>query len=42
MYEVPLSISLLDFGMGTLYYVGVKSSYEHAREKCDSKRTYVS
>ena len=23
------------------YYVGVKSSFQHAREECESKRTYV-
>ena len=33
LYEVPLSMSLLDFGMGTMlvpyawYYVGIKSSF---------------
>ena len=50
MYEVPLSMSLLGFGMGTLfvsqltyvwYYVGVKRSFQHAREECESKRAYV-
>ena len=46
MYEVPLS--MLGFGMGNMlanfhvwYYVGVKSSFQHAREKCESKRAYV-
>ena len=33
-------MSLLGFGMGTmlakLYYVGVKSSFQHAREECES------
>ena len=42
LFEVPLSISLLGFGMGTMfanwYYVGVKISFQHARE---SKRAYV-
>ena len=23
------------------YYVGVKSSFQHAREECESKRAYV-
>ena len=23
------------------YYVGVKSSFQHVREECDSKRAYV-
>ena len=43
LYEVPLSMSLLGFGMGTygLYYVGVKSSCQHAREECESKGAYV-
>ena len=48
LYEVPLSMSLLGFGMGTdsqlpyvWYYVGVKSSFQHAREECESKRAYV-
>ena len=47
LYEVPLSISLLGFGMGTMlatyvwYYVGVKSRFQHAREDCESKRAYV-
>ena len=46
LYEVPLSISLFGFGMGrdysqlpyVWYYVGVKSSFQHAREECESKR----
>ena len=44
-YEVPLSMSLLGFGMGTMLadihvwdYIGVKSSF---REECESKRAYV-
>ena len=37
LYEVPLS--MLGFGMGN--YVVVKSSFKHAREKCESKRAYV-
>ena len=43
LYEVPLSMSLLCFGMGTMlanfhvwYYIGVKSRFQHAREECDS------
>ena len=42
------SMSLLGFGMGTMlanfhvwYYVGVKSSFQHAREECESKRAYL-
>ena len=48
MYEVPLSVSLLGFGIGTVsqlpyvrYYVFVKSSFKHTREECESKRAYV-
>ena len=53
MYEVSLSMSLLCFGLGTMladyvsqlpyvwYYVGVKSSFQHDREECESKRVYV-
>ena len=49
LYDVPLSMFLLGFGMGTMlanfhsvwYYVGVKSSFQHAREECESKRAYV-
>ena len=49
MYEVPLSMSLLGFGMGTVLanvhmcgiMVDVKSSFQHAREECESKRAYV-
>ena len=42
VYEVPLSMSLLGFGMGTmLYYVGVKSRFQHAHEECESMRAYV-
>ena len=49
LYEVPLSMSLLGCGMGDYvsqlpyvwYYVGVKSSFQHAREECESKRAYV-
>ena len=50
LHEVPLSMYLFGFGIGTMlamqlpyvwYYVGVKSSFQHAREKCDSKRTYA-
>ena len=46
IYEVSLSMSLLGFGMGTklanfhmcVLYVGVKSSFQHAHEACESKR----
>ena len=49
LYEVPLSMSLLGFGMGDYvsqlpyvwYYVSVKSRFQHAREECNSKRTCV-
>ena len=48
LYEVPLSMSLLGFGIGTVsqlpcvrYYVFVKSSFKHTREECESKRAYV-
>ena len=49
LYEVPLSMSLLGFGVGTMlanfhmcgYYDGVKSNFQHAREECESKRAYV-
>ena len=41
-------MSLLGFGMGTMLptsimwdYVGVESSFQHAREECESKRVYV-
>ena len=40
MYEVPLSVSLLGFGIGTMlpnfhvWYVGVKRSFKHTREEC--------
>ena len=40
LYEVPLSVSLLGFGIGT-YYVFIKSSFKHTREECESKRAYV-
>ena len=49
MNEVPLYMSLLGFGMGTMLakfhmcgnYVAVKSSFQHAREECESKWAYV-
>ena len=49
LYEVPSSLSLLGFGIGTMlamfhivwYYVGVKSSFQHAREEYEFKRAYV-
>ena len=48
LYEVPLSMSLLGFGMRTMlanfhvwYYVGAKSSFNHTREECESKMAYV-
>ena len=49
LYEVSLSKPLLGFRMGTIltnfhkcwYYVGVKISFQHAREECESRRAYV-
>ena len=48
LYEVSLSMSLLDFGMWTMLvnfhmcsFMLVKSSFQHAREECESKRAYV-
>ena len=49
LYEVPLSMSLLGFGMRTMlanfHMCGImlvlRSSFQHAREECESKRAYV-
>ena len=48
MYEVPLSMSLLGFGMGTMltnfHICGimlVEEQFQHACEECESKRAYV-
>ena len=48
LFEVPLSVSLLGFGIGTMlanfYMCEVlyfKSSFKHTREECESKRAYV-
>ena len=48
LYEVPLSVSLLGFGIGTMlanfHVCGImffKSSFKHTREKCESKGAYV-
>ena len=49
LYEVPLSMSSLGFGKGNMLanfhmcgiMFGVKSSFQHAREECESKRAYV-
>ena len=49
LYEVPLSMSLLCFGMGTVlanfHMCGImlvlKSSFQHAREERGSTRVYV-
>ena len=40
---MPLSVSLLGFGIGTMCEVlcDVKSSFKHTREECESKRAYV-
>ena len=48
LYEVPLSMSV-GFWDGDYvsqlpyvwYYVGDKSSFQQAREECESKKTYV-
>ena len=45
LYEVPLSVSFVGFWVRdyvsqlpyVCYYVGVKSSFPHAREECESK-----
>ena len=45
LYEVPLSMSLLGFGMETMlanfHMCGIMLVLRHAREKCQSKRAYV-
>ena len=48
LYEVPLSVPLLGFGIGTMLanfyvcgFVFVKSRFKHTREECESKRAYV-
>ena len=49
LYEVSLSMSLLGFWdldyvrqlPYVWYYVGLKSSFQHAREECEPKRVYV-
>ena len=48
LYEVPLSMSLLGFGMGTRLanfhmccIMLVLRAVQHAREECESKRAYV-
>ena len=49
LYEVPLSMSLLGFGMGTIltnfHRCGVmlvlRAVFQLAREECESKRAYV-
>ena len=49
LYEVPVSMSLLGFGMGTMlanfHMCGImlllRTVLKHAREKCESKRAYV-
>ena len=42
LYEVPLSMSLLELCMGTMLdNFRVKSSFQHAHEECQSKRAYV-
>ena len=45
LHEVSLYMSLLGFGMGTMLasfrICGVKNSFQHTREECESKRAYV-
>ena len=50
LYEVPLSMSFFVCFLDgdyvsqlpyVWYYVGVRSSFQHAREECESKRAYV-
>ena len=49
LYELPLSMSLLGFGMETYvsqlpyvwYYVVAKIRFKHAREECESKGASV-
>ena len=46
LYEMPLSMSLMDLGIGTMlttfHMCGItvvdESSFKHAREECESKR----
>ena len=48
LYEVPLFMPLLGFGMGTLLanvhvcsIVVIKSRFKHAHEECESRMAYV-
>ena len=48
LYEAPLSVSFFGFCDHYVihlpcarYYVFVKSSFKHTREKCESKRVHV-
>ena len=45
MYDVPLSMFLLCFGMGTMlanfHMYGIMLVLRHAREECESKMAYV-
>ena len=45
LYDVPLSMSLLGFGIETMlanfHMCGIKSSFQHARGECEAKRAYV-
>ena len=49
LYEVPLSMSLLGFGMGTMlanfHMCGImlvlRTRFQHVCEECRSKRAYV-
>ena len=39
LYEVPLSMSLLATMLAIFHMCGIM--FQHAREECESKRTYV-
>ena len=41
LYEVPLSMALLVFGMRTMLANFHMCGLQHAREECESKRAYV-
>ena len=38
LYEVPLSVPWLSFGIGTMLANFVRNSFKHTREECESKR----
>ena len=49
LYEVPLSMSLLGFGMGIMLVnfhmcgimLALGTCFQHVREECESRRAYV-